>query len=82
VAPVQGWTEKYAGFAKLPDAAVWKKMSDAAVPRIRSEVELLTQVQRAEGFQKAFEAVMFNKADIKAELTRWNKDVQDALSGL
>jgi len=50
VAPVKGWTEKYAGFAKLPDAAVWKKMSDAAVPRIRSEVELLTQVQRAEGF--------------------------------
>ena len=26
VAPVQGWTEKYAGFAKLPDAAVWKQM--------------------------------------------------------
>ncbi len=82
VAPVKGWTEKYAGFAKLPDAAVWKKMSDAAVPRIRSEVEVLTQVQRAEGFQKAFEAVMFNKADIRAELARWNKDVQDALSGL
>jgi len=25
---------------------------------------------------------MFNKADIKTELSRWNKDVQDALSGL
>ncbi len=75
-------TEEYAGFAKLPDAAVWKKMPDAAVPRIRPEVELLTQVQRAEGFQKAFEAVMFNKADIKAELGRRNKNVQDAPSGL
>jgi ABC-type glycerol-3-phosphate transport system substrate-binding protein len=82
VAPVQGWTTKYAGFAKLPDAAVWKKMSDEAIPRVRPQAEVLTQVQRAEGFQKAFEAVMFNKADIKAELTRWNKDVQDALSGL
>ncbi len=57
-------------------------MSDEAIPRVRPQAEVLTQVQRAEGFQKAFEAVMFNKADIKAELTRWNKDVQDALSGL
>ena len=80
--PVQGWTTKYAGFAKLPDVSVWKKMADEATPRVRSEAEVLTQVQRAEGFQKAFEAVMFNKADIKAEMSRWNKDVQDALSGL
>lgn len=82
VAPIRGWTDKYAGFAKLPDAAVWKKMSEAATPRVRPEAELLTQVQRAEGFQRAFEAVMFNKADIKAEVTRWNKDVQEALKGL
>jgi ABC-type glycerol-3-phosphate transport system substrate-binding protein len=80
--PVQGWTSKYAGFAKLPDVAVWKKMADEAIPRVRSVAEVLTQVQRAEGFQKAFEAVMFNKADLKAEMSRWNKDVQSALSGL
>ena len=82
VAPIQGWTDKYAGFAKLPDAAVWKKLSEAATPRVRPEVELLTQVQRAEGFQRAFEAIMFNKADIKTEMTRWNKDVQEAVKGL
>lgn len=82
VIPVQGWTTKYAGFAKLPDAAVWKKMSDEAIPRVRPQPEVLTQVQRAEGLQKAFEAVMFNKADIKTEMNSWNKDVQDALSGL
>jgi ABC-type glycerol-3-phosphate transport system substrate-binding protein len=82
VAPVVGWTEKYPGLKKLPDADVWTKLSQEAVPLIRSEAELLTGVQRAEGFQRAFEAVMFNKADIKAELERWNKEVQDALKSL
>ncbi len=82
MAPVQGWTDKYPGFAKLPDAPVWKKLPEAATPRVRSEAELLTQVQRTKGFQRAFEAVMFNKADIKVEMGRWNKDVQEALKGL
>jgi multiple sugar transport system substrate-binding protein len=82
VAPVVGWTEKYPGLKKLPDAEVWTKLSLEAVPLVRSEAELLTGVQRAEGFQRAFEAVMFNKADVKDEVERWNKEVQDALSGL
>lgn len=46
------------------------------------QAELLTGVQRSEGFQRASEAIMFNKADIKAEMERWNKEVQEALSGL
>jgi ABC-type glycerol-3-phosphate transport system substrate-binding protein len=82
VTPVVGWTEKYAGLKKLPDADVWLKLSNEATPRVQTERELLTGVQRSEGFQRAFEAVMFNKADVKAELDRWNKEVQDALSGL
>ena len=82
VAPVAGWTEKYAGLQKLPDAEVWTKLSQEAVPLIRSEPEVLTDVQRAEGFQRTFEAIMFNKADLKTEMDRWNKDVQDALRSL
>ncbi len=76
VTPVPGWTDKYSGFAKLPDAAVWKKMSDEAKPRLRTDREVLTQVQRQDGFQRTFEAIMFNKGDIKAEMKRWNQDVQ------
>src|SRR5205823_4417523 len=82
VTPIAGWTEKYPGLQKLPDSAVWTKLSKEATPRVSSEPELLTGVQRSEGFQRAFEAIMFNKSDIKAELDRWNKDVQDALSDL
>ncbi|MCC7367867.1 MAG: extracellular solute-binding protein [Chloroflexi bacterium] len=82
VTPVAGWTEKYPGLQKLPDAAVWTKLSKEAVPRVNSEAELLTGVQRSEGYQRAFETIMFNKGDIKAELDKWNKDVQEALSGL
>jgi ABC-type glycerol-3-phosphate transport system substrate-binding protein len=82
VTPVVGWTEKYTGLQKLPDAAVWTKLSKDATARVQSEPELLTGVQRSEGFQRAFEAIMFNKADIKAEVDRWNNDVQDALSDL
>jgi hypothetical protein len=52
------------------------------VALVRSEAELLTGVQRAEGFQRAFEAVMFSRADITVELERWNKEVQDALNSL
>jgi hypothetical protein len=29
-----------------------------------------------------FEAVMFNKANLKAEMDKWNKDVQEAINGL
>jgi ABC-type glycerol-3-phosphate transport system substrate-binding protein len=82
VAPVAGWTEKYPGFKQLPDAAVWLKMSNEAIALVRPERELLTGVQRSEGFQRAFEAIMFNKSDIRAELDRWNKEVQEALNGL
>lgn len=82
VTPVTGWTDKYPGVAKLPDAPVWKKMSEEAKPRLRPAPEVLTQVQRQEGFQRAFEAIMFNKGDIKAELKRWNQEVQDALGNL
>jgi ABC-type glycerol-3-phosphate transport system substrate-binding protein len=82
VTPVVGWTEKYPGLKKLPDADVWTRMSQDAVPLVRSEPEVLTDVQRAEGFQRAFEAIMFNKGDIKAEVDRWNSDVQDALRSL
>ena len=82
VTPVVGWTEKYPGLKKLPDADVWTRMSQDAVPLVRSEPEVLTDVQRAEGFQRAFEAIMFNKGDIKAEMDRWNSDVQDALRSL
>jgi hypothetical protein len=49
---------------------------------VSPERELLTGVQRSEGFQRAFEAIMFNKGDVKAEIDRWNKDVQEALSDL
>jgi ABC-type glycerol-3-phosphate transport system substrate-binding protein len=82
VTPVVGWTEKYPGLKKLPDANVWTKMSQEAIPLVRSQPEVLTDVQRAEGFQRAFEAIMFNQGDIKAEINRWNSDVQDALRGL
>ena len=82
VAPVAGWTDKYPGLKKLADAEVWTKLSREAAPLVRSEAELLTGVQRSEGFQRAFEAVMFNKSEIKAELDRWNKEVQEALSSL
>ncbi len=82
VAPVVGWTDKYAGLKTLPDADVWTKMSREAIPLVRSQPEVLTDVQRTEGFQRAFEAVMFTKADIRAEMDRWNKDVQDALTSL
>jgi ABC-type glycerol-3-phosphate transport system substrate-binding protein len=82
VAPVANWTEKYPGLKKLADAEVWTKLSREAAPLVRSEAELLTGVQRSEDFQRAFEAIMFNKADIKAELDRWNKDVQEALNSL
>jgi ABC-type glycerol-3-phosphate transport system substrate-binding protein len=82
VTPVVGWTEKYPGLQKLPDAAVWTKLSKEAVPRVSPEAELLTGVQRSEGYQRAFETIVFNKGEIKAELDKWNKDVQEALSGL
>lgn len=82
VTPAAGWTEKYPGLQKLPDSAVWTKLSKEATARVNTEAELLTGVQRSEGFQRAFEAIMFNKADIKTELDRWNKDVQEALRGL
>ena len=67
---------------KLPDAAVWTKLSKEAVARVNTEAELLTGVQRSEGYQRAFETIVFNKGEIKAELDKWNKDVQEALSGL
>jgi len=82
VTPVVGWTEKYPGFKKLPDAEVWAKLANEATPRVQAERELLTGVQRSEGFQRMFEAVMFNKADLKTEMDKWNKDVQEALNGL
>jgi multiple sugar transport system substrate-binding protein len=82
VTPVADWTEKYPGLQKLPDSAVWTKLSKEATPRVSPERELLTGVQRSEGFQRAFEAIMFNKGDVKAEIDRWNKDVQEALSDL
>jgi ABC-type glycerol-3-phosphate transport system substrate-binding protein len=82
VTPVVGWTDKYPGLKKLPDADVWTKLSKEAVPRVSSEAELLTGVQRSEGYQRAFETIMFNKGEIKAELDKWNKDVQEALSNL
>jgi len=47
VTPVVGWTDKYPGVAKLPDAPVWKKMSEEAKPRLRPAREVLTQVQRS-----------------------------------
>jgi len=52
------------------------------VPRVSPEAELLTGVQRSEGLQRAFETIMFNKGEVKAELDKWNKDVQEALSNL
>ena len=82
VTPIVGWTEKYAGLKKLPDADVWLKLSNESTPRVQPERELLTGVQRSEAFQRAFEAIVFNKADVKAEMDRWNKDVQETLSGL
>lgn len=82
VTPVVGWTEKYPGFKKLPDAEVWNKLATEATPRVQAERELLTGVQRSEGFQRMFEAVMFNKADLKTEMEKWNKEVQEALNGL
>jgi ABC-type glycerol-3-phosphate transport system substrate-binding protein len=82
VTPAAGWTDKYPGLKKLPDADVWTKLSKEAVPRVSPEAELLTGVQRSEGYQRAFETIMFNKGDIKAELDKWNKDVQEALSNL
>ncbi|MCC6420706.1 MAG: extracellular solute-binding protein [Gemmataceae bacterium] len=82
VTPQVGWTDKYPGLQKLPDSAVWTKLAKESTPRVTTEVELLTGVQRSDGYQRAFEAIMFNKADIKSELDRWNKEVQEVLSGL
>jgi hypothetical protein len=80
ITPVAGWTDKYTGLKSLPDADVWLKLAREATPVIRTEPELLTGPQRSSGLLRAFEAVMFNKSDIKSELARWNSDVQDALS--
>ncbi|MCA1645285.1 MAG: hypothetical protein LC797_07385 [Chloroflexi bacterium] len=56
--------------------------SREATALLRSEAEVLTDVPRAEGVQRTFEAIMFNKADMKSEMDRWNRDVQDALGNL
>ncbi|MFN8633718.1 MAG: hypothetical protein U0893_07695 [Chloroflexota bacterium] len=80
--PVAGWADKFPALKKLPEAEVWSKMAKEATPLVKSEPETLTGVQRSQGFLRAFEAVMFNKADIKAELDKWNKDVQEAIKEL
>lgn len=81
VTPVKDWTSKYPGVKKLPDADAWAKLANDATVYIASPAELSTSTVRQEGFQRAFEAVMFNKANVKQEVDKWNKDVQDALNG-
>ena len=81
VTPVKDWTTKYPGVKKLPDADVWIKLASDATPHVASPAELTTDTIRTEGFQRAFEAVMFNKTPIKDAVAKWNKDVQDAING-
>jgi ABC-type glycerol-3-phosphate transport system substrate-binding protein len=81
VTPVKDWTAKYGGIKKLQDSDTWIKLANDATVRVAPTEELLTQTVRQEGFQRAFESVMFNKSPIKAALDTWNKDVQDALNG-
>jgi len=81
VTPVKDWTSKYPGIKKLQDSDTWIKLANDATVRVAPTEELLTQTVRQEGFQRAFEAVMFNKSPVKQEMDKWNKDVQDALNG-
>lgn len=81
VTPVKDWTSKYPGVKKLPDADAWAKLANDATVYIASPSELSTSTVRQEGFQRAFEAVMFNKSNVKQEVDKWNKDVQDAVNG-
>ena len=64
-----------------PHEAV-REMAKEATPLVKPEAEILTGVQRSQGFLRAFEAVMFNKGDIKAEFDKWNQEVQEAIKEL
>lgn len=81
VTPVKDWTTKYPGVKKLPDTEVWIKLASDATVHIPPPAELNSATVRQEGFQTAFEAVMFNKVSVKDAVDKWNKDVQDALNG-
>ena len=79
-APVKDWTSKYPGVKKLPDADVWVKLANDASVLVAPPAELLSETVRQQGFQRAFESVMFNKVSVKDAIAQWNKDVQDSLS--
>ncbi len=79
--PIKDWMTKYPAVKQLPDADVWIKLATDATVYVPPPAELLTETVRTTGFQRAFEAVMFNKANIKQEMDKLNKDIQDALTG-
>lgn len=80
VTPVKDWPTMYPGVKKLPDADTWIKLATDATVYVAPPAELQTDTVRQEGFQRAFEAVMFNKVPTKQAMDQWNKDVQDAVT--
>ena len=79
--PIKDWMTKYPAVKKLPDSDAWVKLATDATVYVPPPAELLTETVRTTGFQTTFEAVMFNKANIKAEMDKLNKNIQDALAG-
>lgn len=81
VTPIAGWTTKYK-FGDLPDHDVWQKMSAEATPLRLSATTQLTETLREQEFQTAFEAIMFEKKDLRQEMGSWNAAVQKAVNDL
>ncbi|HEV8635404.1 MAG TPA: extracellular solute-binding protein [Chloroflexota bacterium] len=82
VPPTRDWLKKYPGITNLIDGPAWTYPASKAKIRQRHPNEMLTSVARADSFLAAFDAVMFNKAPIKATLDKWNAEVQSALKDL
>lgn len=81
VTPISGWTTKYK-FNEIPDHDVWQKMATQGTPLILSAQTQLTETLRQSEFQVAFEAVMFEKKDLRQEMNTWNTSVQKAVDDL
>jgi len=79
--PIKDWMTTYPAVKKLPDSDAWVKLATDATVYVPPPAELLSETVRTTGFQTAFEAVMFNKSNIKQEMDKLNKDIQDALAG-
>lgn len=81
VTPVAGWTSKYK-FNDIPDHDVWQRMSSQGTPLTMSATTQLTETLRENEFQTAFEAIMFEKKDLRQQMNTWNAAVQKAVDDL